>query len=155
MTTGSGALSMPPGPSGTAPPPGPQPVRARELGALYVNNAWAISEGKRLFTWYNCSGCHARGGGGMGPPLMDKQWSYGSSPDEIFDTIAGGRPNGMPAWGTRVPEAQIWQLVAYVRSLSKGVPRSAIAPRADELSYHSEGRELPMSVPVQGREPSR
>jgi cytochrome c oxidase cbb3-type subunit III len=33
----------------------------------YGYNAHAISEGKRLFTWYNCVGCHANGGGGMGP----------------------------------------------------------------------------------------
>ena len=33
------------------------------------------------------------------------------------DRIAEGRAKGMPAWGPRVPERQIWQLVAYIRSL--------------------------------------
>src|SRR5215217_3392240 len=41
---------------------------------VYNDNAYAISEGQRLFNWYNCSGCHANGGGGMGPPLMDDEW---------------------------------------------------------------------------------
>ena len=36
-------------------------------------NAYDISEGKRLFEQWNCSGCHSHGGGGMGPPLMDDQ----------------------------------------------------------------------------------
>lgn len=153
MTTGPEPVATPPGPSQGPLSPGSQPIRAGELGMLYMNNPWAISEGKRLFTWYNCSGCHARGGGGMGPPLMDTLWVYGSAPNQIFASIAGGRPNGMPAWGTRVPEAQIWQLVAFVRSLSKSVPRSALSPRGDELSYRVEARELPMPVPVQGKEP--
>src|SRR5689334_22682029 len=37
----------------------------------YDENAHAMSEGKQLFSNYNCSGCHANGGGGMGPPLID------------------------------------------------------------------------------------
>ena len=153
MTTGPELASLPPGPSPGRLAPGAQPIRAGELGLLYMSNPWAISEGKRLFSWYNCSGCHARGGGGMGPPLMDTQWLYGSSPEQIFATIAGGRPNGMPSWGTRVPEAQIWQLVAFVRSLGKSVPRSALAPRGDELSYRTEAREVPMPLPARGTEP--
>jgi hypothetical protein len=31
----------------------------------YESNAYAVSQGKRLFTLYNCSGCHAQGGGGQ------------------------------------------------------------------------------------------
>src|SRR4051794_12790521 len=46
----------------------------------YDENAYALSEGKRLFSNFNCSGCHAHGGGGMGPPLMDEKWIYGSAP---------------------------------------------------------------------------
>src|SRR4051794_38653519 len=49
----------------------------------YEGNAFAISEGQRLFSWYNCSGCHANGGGGMGPPLMDDFWIYGSDAQNI------------------------------------------------------------------------
>jgi len=29
--------------------------------------AYDVNEGKRLFTQYNCSGCHANGGGAIGP----------------------------------------------------------------------------------------
>src|SRR5215213_5179262 len=31
----------------------------------YEENAHALSEGKRLYSAYNCVGCHAHGGGGM------------------------------------------------------------------------------------------
>ena len=101
----------------------------------YEENAYAASQGKRLFKQYNCSGCHGSGGGGaMGPPLMDDKWIYGSSPANIYATIVQGRPNGMPSFGGHIPEDQVWQLVAYVRSLS-GQLSSAVAPaRSDSLS---------------------
>jgi cytochrome c oxidase cbb3-type subunit 3 len=102
----------------------------------YEGNAYAISEGQRLFNWYNCSGCHGNGGGGIGPPLIKKDqrdWIYGSEPVNIFDTIVKGRPNGMPTWGGKIPEYQVWQIVTYVRSLSKLEPKAATPPRADTL----------------------
>ena len=91
----------------------------------YDENAYGTTEGQLLFEQMNCSGCHANGGGGMGPPLMDDEWIYGSRPDQIFATIAEGRPNGMPTWKYRLNNQQIWQLVAYVRSLSGLTPEGA------------------------------
>jgi cytochrome c oxidase cbb3-type subunit 3 len=92
-----------------------------DIGATlsdYQENAYAMNEGKRLFDSYNCSGCHAHGGGSIGPPLMDAAWIYGSEPINIFATIVEGRPNGMPSFRGKVPDFQVAQLVAYVRSMS-------------------------------------
>lgn len=84
-------------------------------------NAWM--EGQKLFKSLNCAGCHAPGGGGgMGPPLSDKVWIYGSDPGQIYLTIEHGRPNGMPQWGTTLPPQAIWALVTYVQSLSDNNP---------------------------------
>jgi cytochrome c oxidase cbb3-type subunit 3 len=116
----------------------------------YGGNAFAISEGKRLFTWYNCVGCHANGGGGMGPPLMDDLWIYGSDPENIFSTIAEGRPNGMPAFGDKVPSYQIWQLVAYVQSLSGNTPKDAASGRQDDMQVRKQEQALPDLVPEAG-----
>ncbi|MCA1663408.1 MAG: c-type cytochrome [Myxococcales bacterium] len=78
----------------------------------------ARQEGRKLFVQFNCSGCHGgRAGGGMGPSLRDSDWLYGSSPDRIFNSIAQGRGHGMPSWGTRLPDKQLWQLTAYIESL--------------------------------------
>ena len=111
--------------------PGSQPSPDR---SHYEENAYAVNQGKRLYRWYNCSGCHSNGGGGMGPPLMDEKWLYGHEPRAIYATIVEGRPNGMPAFGGRIPDDQVWQIVAYVRSLS-GQLRKDVAPsRADALS---------------------
>jgi cytochrome c oxidase cbb3-type subunit 3 len=100
----------------------------------YQENAYGIAEGKRLYTAFNCNGCHAQGGGGIGPALMDEKWIYGGAPDQIYSTIAQGRPNGMPSFARRVPSQQIWQLVAYVQTLSMQVPRDAAPGRSDGLN---------------------
>lgn len=97
-------------------------------------NAPAVSEGKVLFSSYNCSGCHANGGGGMGPALMDDEWIYGYYPDQIFRTILEGRPNGMPAFRGRIPDYQVWSIAAYVRSMSGLVPKDTAPGRDDHLS---------------------
>jgi cytochrome c oxidase cbb3-type subunit 3 len=104
----------------------------------YNSSAYDISEGQRLFDWYNCSGCHAHGGGGIGPPLIKPSWIYGGEPANLFDTIVKGRPNGMPSWGDRIPEYQIWQLVAYIRSLNGEQPTSATATRADTIEQNPQ-----------------
>jgi cytochrome c oxidase cbb3-type subunit III len=98
--------------------------------------AFDLNEGKRLFTWYNCSGCHANGGGGMGPPLIDSEWIYGSDPENIRATIIEGRPNGMPAFAGKIPDYQLWQLAAYVRSISGLAPKIAAPNRSDHMQTH-------------------
>ncbi|HEX3848602.1 MAG TPA: cytochrome c [Steroidobacteraceae bacterium] len=95
----------------------------------YYDNADAVNAGRRLFQQYNCSGCHSNGGGGMGPSLMDDEWIYGSRLEQIHQTLVEGRPNGMPAWGGKVPDEQLWQLAAYVRSLS--LPQTLAAQQGD------------------------
>jgi cytochrome c oxidase cbb3-type subunit III len=103
--------------------------------------AYDLSEGARLYRAYNCVGCHANGGGGMGPPLMDEFWIYGSHPENIRDVIVEGRPNGMPSFGGKIPEYQVWELVAYVRSLAGLVPKPAAPGRND----HMQVRVAPQS----------
>ena len=112
--------------------PGGKLPRANVVDPFH-GNAYAISEGKRLFNWYNCSGCHFNGGGGIGPPLIKDTWTYGGEPGNLFETIVKGRPNGMPAWGGRIPEYQIWQIVTFVRSLNNQEPTSATPARTDMI----------------------
>jgi cytochrome c oxidase cbb3-type subunit 3 len=119
----------------------------------YDNNAWAVSEGKRLYTWYNCVGCHANGGGGMGPPLMDDEWIYGSEPAQIHATIVEGRPNGMPSFGGKIPDQQIWQIVAYVRSLSGQLPKDVRSTRNDHMSAHPSDQARRKEQPKTSKAP--
>ena len=114
--------------------PGAKKLLAQTAGNNeYEGNAYAISQGQMLYEQYNCSGCHFHGGGGIGPPLMDSEWIYGSSPANIYESITEGRPNGMPSFGGHIPDFQVWQLVVYVRSLGGLEPQPALSPRTDEM----------------------
>jgi cytochrome c oxidase cbb3-type subunit 3 len=137
-----------------------QPMPAAPAGApglpttayTVEGNAYAVSQGKRLYRWYNCAGCHAPGGGGDGgPPLSDDLWAYGSEPIHIFASIVEGRPNGMPSFGGHISEDQVWQLVAYVRSLS-GQLRQDVAPsRSDALQASPPENMRERAEPKPGR----
>src|SRR5256714_4746648 len=85
----------------------------------YEGDKKAITTGGQLFVAYNCLDCHgAEGSGAMGPSFQDGRWHFGGSPAEVFESIYQGRPDGMPAWGGRITNDQIWMLTAYVRSLA-------------------------------------
>ena len=111
-------------------------TRDGEVHTFYEDNGYAMAQGKRLYNYFNCVGCHANGGGGMGPPLMDDKWIYGSDPENIFNTIVEGRPNGMPSFGGRIPADRIWWIVAYVRSLSGLTPKGSSPSRDDHMQYN-------------------
>jgi cytochrome c oxidase cbb3-type subunit 3 len=111
---------------GSEPPPDPR-------GAMYEGNAAHIAAGQRWFRWYNCSGCHSNGGGGMGPALMDDQWRYGGRIDQIYATIVQGRPNGMPSFRGKIPDAQVWEIAAYIRTMGGNVDKTAAPSRADVM----------------------
>ena len=100
----------------------------------FHDNAYATAEGKRLYAWFNCLGCHHHGGGGIGPALMDHRWVYGGRPDQIYSSIVQGRPNGMPSFGGRLTDQQVWQLVAYVESMSGNIPKDVAPGRDDDMS---------------------
>ena len=105
----------------------------------FEGNAARIAEGGKLFIAYNCMDCHgAEGAGAMGPSLQDGRWRFGGTPGTIFQSIYEGRPEGMPAWGGRIADDQIWRLVTYVQTLSAGkdVATENFTGRTVERSGH-------------------
>lgn len=109
------------------PVPGPTHTIDRPQNP-FTDDRGAIAEGRVLFNRFNCSGCHGdHAGGGMGPSLRDVDWIYGATPAQVFSSIAEGRAHGMPAWGTRLSDEQIWKIVAYVKSL-----RTPLEPEAPQ-----------------------
>jgi cytochrome c oxidase cbb3-type subunit 3 len=128
--------------------PGPK-TRQTTIRNTYEENAYAVSQGKWLYNQMNCVGCHAHGGGGMGPPLMDDQWIYGAEPENVFETIVEGRPNGMPAFRGRLSNQQVWQLVGYVRSLSGLVPKDVAGGRDDHMEKKSQEQSTEKKAPKQ------
>lgn len=87
----------------------------------FNGDAAKVGEGGKLFIAYNCMDCHgADGSGAMAPSFQDGRWHFGGTEADVFQSIYEGRPDGMPAWGGRIADDQIWRLVAYVRTLDKG-----------------------------------
>ena len=130
--------------------PGDAPPPATGQNSPFRENAWGISEGKRLYNYYNCVGCHSNGGGGMGPPLMDGDWIYGHEAANIFQTIIEGRPNGMPAFRNKIPDQHVWMLVAYVQSMSGNARYDALPGRSDHMRYSTPENARPAETPKTG-----
>jgi cytochrome c oxidase cbb3-type subunit 3 len=123
-----------------------------------ANDPDAVQRGMKDFDAFNCSGCHAaNAGGGMGPSLSDDAWIYRSSPGNIYLTIAQGRSAGMPAFGAMLPDRTIWELVAYIQSISekpgnKFGRTTSIAPQSPAVEQVPQGRAV-TATPWQATEP--
>ena len=80
------------------------------------------SAGAKIFS-ENCAACHGEGGrGGLGtgtPSLVDEQWIYGGTRDDIMTTLQGGRQGVMPTWKARLEPTDIHLLALYVSRLNQ------------------------------------
>jgi cytochrome c oxidase cbb3-type subunit III len=73
----------------------------------------------------NCAFCHGLGarGGGRGPDLTRAQKRHGNSDADLFRTINEGvpgtamPPNGATQQGVGMTDTEIWQVIAYIRSM--------------------------------------
>jgi cytochrome c oxidase cbb3-type subunit III len=98
--------------------PGDVNVRPN-INVPMLSDPKSAQRGMKYFANFNCVGCHmGNGGGGMGPALSNHAFIYGGEPANIYLSIYQGRPHGMPAWGTVLPNDVIWDLVAYIKNLS-------------------------------------
>jgi cytochrome c oxidase cbb3-type subunit 3 len=74
---------------------------------------------------------------------MDNTWTYGSEPQNIYADIVEGRPNGMPSFRGKIPDQQVWEIVAFVRSMSGQLSKDVAPGRSDEM----QGGKPPSSTP--------
>jgi cytochrome c(L) len=94
-------------------------------GNPFAKSAEAVIEGRKIYLKYGCSGCHGMGGGGgMGKPLVDDEWKFGSDDQTLFKLIRGEIPNQtMPnAIGKSLTDDEVWKVLLYVRSVYAGDP---------------------------------
>ncbi len=95
----------------------------------------------------NCAFCHGLGarGGGRGPDLTRAQKKHGNADADLFRTINEGvpgtamPPNGATQQGVGMTEEEIWQVIAYIRSVQAKAPAQAVgnAGHGKELFYGS------------------
>jgi mono/diheme cytochrome c family protein len=97
-------------------------------GILVSSSPEAIAAGEQLFS-VACTSCHGNGGYGTRmAPALNNEIFLSDFPDEaIYLVIAGGVPDTlMPAWGSRLTDQEIQNVVAYLRSWQENAP--AILP---------------------------
>ena len=91
----------------------------------------------------NCAFCHGLGarGGGRGPDLRRAKKKHGNSDADLFRTINEGvpgtamPPNGATQQGVGMTEEEIWQVIAYIRSVQV---KSSTQPTGNQ----AHGKEL-------------
>ena len=104
----------------------PYNAEAAKLKNPVASNPESIDLGRRLYRRH-CASCHGatgKGDGGQalsgGEPsdLTDSEWDTGSTDGEIFVVISDGLSADMLAYRDRLKEAEIWQVVVFVRTLA-------------------------------------
>jgi len=114
----------------------------------FANDPKAIAAGESQFR-ANCAFCHGLGarGGGRGPDLTRAQKRHGKTDAELFRTIDDGIPgtampqNGTTGQGVGMTDAEIWQVISYIRSVEKkaAAPHAGDATRGDKLFHGAAG----------------
>ena len=91
-------------------------------------DATAIAAGKAHWKNIGCYACHGRKAeGGVGPSLSDDIWIYKPTDKMVYNAIARGRSGtNMVWWSKDLTPRQIWELVAFIRSLYIGDPEKII-----------------------------
>ncbi|UWX57228.1 c-type cytochrome [Chlorobaculum sp. MV4-Y] len=93
-------------------------VAAPAEPGMYIGKADAVAAGKSEFET-TCAACHmADASGGIGPNLK-VALKYGSTPADLYESIANGRPNGMPPFGQQLGNDKIYKIIAFIESLRK------------------------------------
>jgi cytochrome c oxidase cbb3-type subunit III len=112
----------------------------------FAGDANAAKVGESQFR-ANCAFCHGLGarGGGRGPDLTRVQKKHGNADGDLYRTINEGvpgtamPPNGATQQGVGMTEAEIWQVITYIRSVQKKTPAAVVGDAAHgrELFYGS------------------
>jgi putative heme-binding domain-containing protein len=84
-------------------------------------NSDAIKYGMGLFR-SRCADCHGVDARGVRSPDLTQVWSSGRSDDGLFRTIKNGVPNTEMPSNPRMFDHEIWQVLAYLKTLAAPAP---------------------------------
>lgn len=78
----------------------------------------AIRNGEAIFR-ARCAGCHGRDARGLTGPDLTGLWAQGATDPQLFQTVQRGVPGSeMPPFDTRSQVSEIWETLAYLRTLN-------------------------------------
>jgi glucose/arabinose dehydrogenase len=114
------------------------PASAKATKNPYARQHAALTAGTRLYA-ANCSSCHGPSGRGTANiPSLARGTVQSATDGEIFWFITKGNiGNGMPSW-EKLPAAERWQIITYVKSLpgvgAMQASAAASTPAVDDVS---------------------
>jgi len=89
-----------------------------------------------------CAACHQAGGQGVPglfPNLVDDDWLWGSSPEQIQHTLVNGRNGYMPPFRETFSDEQLDQVANYVMSMSGLEANKEAAVKGEQIFNGQEG----------------
>ena len=85
-------------------------------------NPDAVRAGMGIFR-ARCADCHGVDARGVRGPDISRVWAEGRTDGGLFQTLRNGVPDTeMPSVGSRTPDVEVWQILAYVRTLATPAP---------------------------------
>ncbi len=119
------------------------------LAQAQVPSPEGVAAGKKLFAAYCSVGyCHgSEGKAGRGPRLRDREWDR----EYLFKVIDGGIPNSsMPAWRSKLSNAEMHAIVAYILSISKEIVQTGAQPEVPKSGPAIAGESLTQGEGIMG-----
>lgn len=112
----------------------PKPGAILDIPAPPAMGSGAVASGKKLFAQFGCTNCHGDDGLGRGASVSELEdhkgraiappdfstgvYKSGPRPRDLYRSIANGFAGvPMPGYAAAMQPEQIWQVVAYIRSL--------------------------------------
>ena len=104
-----------------------QPAAAQELENPVEPTRASLVAGRQRYVFL-CRQCHGNRGagdgdmshaGGIPSDFTDDVWTHGASDGEIFTVIKEGVTADMQGYGNQLRDEDIWNLVNYIKSLSR------------------------------------
>lgn len=110
--------------------PGAASAQTPPVKNPFEGNPDAIRNGMGYYR-SRCADCHGIDARGVRAPDLTQVWASGRTDEGLFNTIRGGVPGTeMPAFvPPRNPDVEIWQALAYLRTLAAPAPTDP--PRGD------------------------
>lgn len=104
------------------------PKKASTRRNPFANDPEALAGGAKLFAQH-CAECHgASAEGSKKAPSLRAPEVQQSTPGTLFWLLTNGVVRkGMPVW-SKLPDAQRWQLVSYIKSLGVSEPEASEHP---------------------------
>jgi mono/diheme cytochrome c family protein len=115
------AAPPPQAPAPPAPEASPAAGTATADVAAYMADPQAIQRASQLFRAVCTGYCHSTQPTAerVAPNLFDCAWDHGGSDEEVFHSISAGIPDTqMQGFGEKLPQEDLWKLVAYLRQRS-------------------------------------